>query len=213
MDLCDESTKKDRRIQILHDLRQLIDSLYERRPSGSEGLAANMPRNKVPRLRLLEVNVVWGVAPYWQSIWFPNCSHRRTIEWYTDQRGRERFRTSRDDVLWTDRVSSKLRVEYFELPQPCIPLSSVASGHSPRPWCQNDASTILHCSHTRHFILFPYVGDGQRPFRRQTLASTDAPFTSHRNAPTAPPNPAANLQMYLLTPVTEDELSRPPSRP
>jgi hypothetical protein len=36
-DLCDESTGKDRRIQILYGLLQLIDDVYELRSSGSEG--------------------------------------------------------------------------------------------------------------------------------------------------------------------------------
>ena len=230
MDLCDESTKKDRRILILHDLRQLIDSLYERRPSGSEGLSSEHAEEQGPETSFAVRSTSSGeLRRIGNRFGSPTAVTGGPSSGTQTNEGDSSFgrassllplRASIDNILDREMMSYGRTESPLSYELSTLSSHSLASPYPPSPpvTVQGPGVRMMPRRSSTAPIpgissYFPYVGDGQRPFRRQTLASTDAPFTSHRNAPTAPPNPAANLQMYLLTPVTEDELSRPPSRP
>jgi hypothetical protein len=237
IDLCDERTKKDRGNQVLYGLLQLIDDVDEHRPTESEGpdqsvhakeqgpetLVAVDSTSSLGDLRridnrfgsLSEPTTVTGGPSSGTRICESEGSFGRTsslllLRAFIDMQPVDNILDR--EMMPHGRAESphsyELSFHSLASPYPSPPLVTV-QGPGVRMMPRRSSSTPIPTISS----YFPYVGGGQRPFRRQTLANTDAPSTSRRDAPTAPPDPAAGPQKHHLTPVTEDESSRSPSRP
>ena len=233
-DLCAKHSSKNKEMKILQGLLRMIEGINKSRSSGSEGpnqtepteeqspetLVAMRSTSSLEELRRnrngfgspSEPTAVTGEPSGGTQTsegegGFGRASSLLPLRPSIDMHVLDRGMMSYGRTESPQRLST-LSSHSLAFPHPPSPLVTVqGSGVRMMPRRSFSAPTPSISSY------FPYVGDGQRPFRRQTLENTDASSTSRRNAPTARPNPAVSPQMYLLTPVTEDELSRPPSRP
>ena len=237
IDLCDERTKKDRGNQVLYGLLQLIDDVDEHRPTESEGPDQSVHAKEQGPETLVAVDSTSSLGDLRRiDNRFGSLSEPTTVTGGPSSGTRisesegNFGRTSSllllrasidmqpvDNILDREMMphgraesphSYELSFHSLASPYPSPPLVTV-QGSGVRMMPRRSSSTPIPTISS----YFPYVGGGQRPLRRQTLANTDAPSTSRRDAPTAPPDPAAGPQKHHLTPVTEDESSRSPSRP
>ncbi|KAH9999477.1 hypothetical protein BJV77DRAFT_595226 [Russula vinacea] len=213
-DLCATHSSKNKEMKILQDLLQMIESINESRSSGSEGPNQTEPAEEQGPETLVAMRSTSSLGELRRiGNGFGSPSEPTAEPSSGTQAGEGEGGFEHRGMMSYGRTESPQRLSTLSsyslaFPHPPSPLVTVqGSGVRMMPRRSFSAPTPSISSY------FPYVGDGQRPFRRQTLENTDASSTSRRNAPTARPNPAVSPQMYLLTPVTEDELSRPPSRP
>jgi Family of unknown function (DUF6535) len=237
-DLCDERTRKDRGIHILYGLLQLIDDIHEHRSTGSEGPNQSVvhaeeqgPETLVAVNSTSSLEELRRIGNRSGSPSEPTAATGGPSSGTQISESEGRFgRTSSllllrasIDMQPVDNVLDLEMMSYGRAESPHsyeLSSHSLASPYPPSPpvTVQGPGVRMMPRRSTSTPIptissYFPYVGGGQRPFRRQTLANTNASSTSHRDAPTAPPDPAASPQKHLLASVTEDESSRSPSRP